>query len=77
MSNRIRTLMVIVAISIATALLIPRSVLAAAAGGVDEDAEAALKKLYASEPVAKTLSEKAKAILVFPNIVKGGFLFPK
>jgi len=42
--------------------------------GIDEDAEAALKKLYASEPVAKMFAENAKAILVFPNIIKGGFL---
>jgi lipid-binding SYLF domain-containing protein len=51
-----------------------RGALAADAGGVDEDAAAALKKLYASEPAAKLLAEKAKAILVFPNIVKGGFM---
>lgn len=55
-------------------LAVPRAALAAAGEGLDEDAQAALKKLYASEPAAKNLSEKAKAILVFPNIIKAGFL---
>jgi len=36
---------------------------------------AALKKLYASDPAAKTLGSKAKAVLVFPKILKAGFLF--
>ena len=47
---------------------------AVAAGGVDDDVKAALKKLYASEPVAKMIGAKAKGILVFPNIVKAGFM---
>ena len=38
------------------------------------DANAALNKLYAKESVAKMLSEKAASILVFPNIVKAGFI---
>lgn len=38
------------------------------------DASAALDKLYAKESVAKMLSGKAAAILVFPNIVKAGFI---
>jgi lipid-binding SYLF domain-containing protein len=40
----------------------------------DADAKAALNKLYDSEPAAKLIGEKAKAILVFPNIVKAGFV---
>jgi lipid-binding SYLF domain-containing protein len=42
--------------------------------GVDEDAQAALRKLYASDPSAKVIAGKAKAILVFPDIVKAGFI---
>ena len=34
----------------------------------------ALEKLYAKSSSAKTLGEKAKGILVFPGIVKGGFM---
>jgi lipid-binding SYLF domain-containing protein len=40
----------------------------------EADANAALKKLSESEPVAKAIGEKAKAVLVFPNIVKAGFI---
>jgi len=42
--------------------------------GVPALATAALKKLYATTPEAKTLSGKAKGVLIFPSIVKGGFL---
>ena len=38
------------------------------------DASAALQSLYGSEPVAKMIGEKAKAVLVFPSIVKAGFI---
>ncbi|MGF6776242.1 YSC84-related protein [Paraburkholderia sp. GAS334] len=39
-----------------------------------KDSFAALESLYAKEPKAKELSTRAKAILVFPSIVKAGFL---
>lgn len=38
------------------------------------DANAALQSLYSSEPAAKAIGEKAKAVLVFPSIVKAGFI---
>jgi lipid-binding SYLF domain-containing protein len=41
---------------------------------VAADANAALESLYASAPAAKTIGEKAKAVLVFPDMVKAGFL---
>ena len=47
---------------------------AASAAGIDADVDAALMKLYEEQPVAKMLAEKAAAILVFPNMVKAGFL---
>jgi lipid-binding SYLF domain-containing protein len=47
---------------------------AASASDIDRDATAALKNLYHSVPGAKDLGEKAKAILIFPRIVKGGFI---
>ena len=49
-------------------------VLAASAADIDRKATAVLQKLYATTPKAKELAEKAKGILVFPSIVKGGFL---
>ena len=47
---------------------------AASAAAIDADADAALMKLYEHKPVAKMLSEKAAAVLIFPNIVKAGFI---
>lgn len=41
---------------------------------ITADANAALQQLYAKEPVAKMIGEKAKAVLVFPTIVKAGFI---
>ena len=40
-------------------------------GGVD----AALPQLYQNQPSAQLLAQKAKGILVFPHIVKAGFMF--
>ena len=45
-----------------------------AASKIDREVDAALKNLYATSPVARSLRSKAKAILVFPAIVKGGFV---
>jgi lipid-binding SYLF domain-containing protein len=47
---------------------------AAEVNKVKDNAEAALEKLYTSEISAKLLSQEAKAILVFPNVFKAGFL---
>jgi lipid-binding SYLF domain-containing protein len=51
-----------------------RAVWAASAEAIDRDVEAALNSLYESTPAAKALGQKAKGILVFPNIVKAGFV---
>jgi lipid-binding SYLF domain-containing protein len=48
--------------------------MAADAAAIDRDAQAALAKLYETTPAAKTLGEKAKAILVFPSILKAGLI---
>jgi lipid-binding SYLF domain-containing protein len=42
---------------------------------LERDAAHALKNLYANNTAARLLGEKAKAVLVFPNIVKAGFMF--
>ena len=51
-----------------------RAVLAASASEIDANATGALRTLYANTPGAKDLAMNAKGILVFPNIVKGGFI---
>ncbi len=59
---------------LAQPLLHPAAVQAASAAEIRRDASAALKTLYASTPKAKELAANAKGILVFPSIVKAGFL---
>ena len=52
----------------------PTAALAASASAIDRDARASLAQLYQNTPGAKALADKAVAILVFPSIVKGGFI---
>jgi lipid-binding SYLF domain-containing protein len=54
---------------------VPRSAHAASAAELTRDSGAALNKLYARQPKAKMLGERAKGILVFPVMVKAGFMF--
>ena len=51
-----------------------RAVLAASASEIDHNANVALRALYANTPGAKDLARNAKGVLVFPNIVKAGFI---
>ena len=48
---------------------------AATAEDLDRDAAQALQRLYKTSPVAADISKRAKAVLVFPNIVKAGLIF--
>ncbi len=42
---------------------------------LNNDSDQAVRLLTDSNPLAKTLAGKAKAILIFPNIVKAGLIF--
>ena len=55
-------------------VLSPAAALAASASAIDRDARASLANLYRHTPGAKALGDKAVAVLVFPSIVKGGFI---
>ena len=48
--------------------------LAASASEIDRNATQALARLYKTTPGAKALADKSKAILIFPSILKGGFI---
>lgn len=48
---------------------------AATAEDLEEDARQALQTLATTHPVAETLASAAKAVLVFPNVVKAGLVF--
>ncbi len=65
---------VLACIAIMGALIAPDPAGAATAAEIDRNTQTALRKLYVKSPVAKALSEKAKGILVFPAVTKGGFI---
>jgi lipid-binding SYLF domain-containing protein len=48
---------------------------AASAEDLNKDSEQALSNLTKSNPLAAKLKGKAKAVLIFPNIVKAGLVF--
>jgi lipid-binding SYLF domain-containing protein len=61
--------------AVATALIAAQPVRAASRQELDRDAAKALKSLYANNKSARLLGEKARAVLVFPSMVKAGFMF--
>ncbi len=42
---------------------------------IERDVRAAAKQLYANNPEARALANQAEAVLIFPKIVKAGFVF--
>jgi lipid-binding SYLF domain-containing protein len=47
---------------------------AAGASEIDREVDRALASLYAEDPGARALGDRARAVLVFPEILKGGFI---
>ena len=72
--NRLSTLACVVMMA-ALASTVPRAARAATAADLTRDSAGELNKLYARQPSAKILGQKAKGILVFPAMVKAGFMF--
>src|SRR4051794_34491611 len=70
MRRQVRLMIMAVMLTIA----LPVLTYAASKAEIDRDADNALQKLYNSAPLARTLSEKSRGVLVFPSIVKGGFI---
>ena len=74
-----KSLKFFLAIILATVSLASASLLntasAATAADLDKDSRQALQHLYKAHPFAETISRSAKAVLVFPNIVKAGLVF--
>lgn len=62
-------------LAVAVALVGASDAVAASRAELNRDATRALNSLYATNSAARQLGEKARAVLVFPNIVKAGFLF--
>ena len=69
------------ALMLASAAALPVSVTtvysanAATAEDLNKDAEQALNLLYRTNPVAQQISKKARAVLVFPKVIKAGLVF--
>jgi len=66
---------ILATVAFAVMALQPAAVHAASAGTISADARAALNRLYKTNSSAKVLGGSAKAILVFPHILKAGFIF--
>ena len=58
-----------------TAVTIDHAAAASTAEDLNRDAEQALQTLYRTNPVAASIGKQAKAVLVFPNIVKAALVF--
>jgi lipid-binding SYLF domain-containing protein len=63
-----------IALALGATTLLPSPGRAATAAQISQSGKTALRSLYASNAAAQVVGSKAKAILVFPNIVKGGFI---
>jgi lipid-binding SYLF domain-containing protein len=65
----------LVAAATATLGSVSNQALAATADDLDKDAAQALQTLYKTNPAAEGLAKKARAVLVFPKVVKAGLVF--
>ena len=70
-----RWVMLPLAVATIVAATMPRPAAAASGAEIRRDASAALRDLYATAPAAKMLSQRASGILVFPHMIKAGFMF--
>lgn len=75
-SLRPLALSVLLGMTAATPLMLVAPVAqAASAEDLNRDAAQALERLYRGNPTATDMGKRAKAILVFPNIIKAGLIF--
>jgi lipid-binding SYLF domain-containing protein len=61
--------------AIAPFAIAPNQASAATSEDLNRDADQAVQNLFRTNPVASDISKKAKAVLVFPQIVKAGLVF--
>ncbi len=81
-ANKTTSLTMAVAMAVALSLLAPGCATAPGPGpssksarSLNDAASSALRDLYASQPLARDLAHQARAILIFPDVVKGGFMW--
>jgi len=70
-----RSTLVGVVVTAALVSIGPRQACAGSGAELARESRAALSQLYARQSSAKVLGQKAKGILVFPAMVKAGFMF--
>ena len=69
------TVLAVVTVAAASiCVLDPEIALGASASEIDRNATQALNTLYQTTPGARALAGKARGVLIFPSIVKGGFI---
>ena len=73
--KRMRIQVVVVVLAAIVASVSAPLALAANRQELARDGNRALQKLYKTNSAARLLGQKAKAVLVFPSIVKAGFMF--
>ncbi len=80
--NKTTSLSMAVALAAVLSLLAPGCVTAPGTGSssknarsLNDAASSALRDLYASQPLARDLARQSRAILIFPDVVKGGFMW--
>ena len=73
--TRIRTLEITVLVALLIGFIATPMARAESASELRRDGTRALKSLYAGNSAARMLGKKAVAVLVFPSMVKAGFLF--
>ncbi|MFZ4125139.1 MAG: YSC84-related protein [Rickettsiales bacterium] len=66
---------ILAALMIGTLAFVPNTARAATPEDLNKDANQALVLLTKANPLASDISQKAKAVLIFPNIVKAGLIF--
>jgi len=74
MKRTLLTVLSLILVSVTVYLGMPAPAQAASASEINRNATQALTTLYNNTPGAKALADKSKAILIFPSIVKGGFI---
>ena len=74
LGRTIKNLLLVAAAAVSLAAFSGQA-LAASAEDLNKDATQSLEKLYKSNPAAEAVGKRAKAILVFPSIVKAGLIF--
>jgi lipid-binding SYLF domain-containing protein len=75
MMKRVKIQVVLLLFAAAAVSVSAPLALAASRQQLERDANQALQSLYANNNAAQLLGKNAKAILVFPSIVKAGFMF--